>query len=291
MTALDFPANPSNGDTYENYVYDDTAGVWKRLAPVRGQLGGLEDVDFSNLTAGDSLVYDGNDWINNPGYRYVDTIYYTSNGTFVKADYPWLRAIRVKVQGGGGGSGGAATTGANQAAVGGSAGGGAYAESFITDIAGLDASVSVTRGAGGAGGSAGANNGSNGGASSFGTLVSANGGGVGGGAVAVTFSFTSGFGASSGEGSNVGTGDLVIGGDGAQQTFLLQIGGFNQNSTSGGSFLGGSVRYTGTQTGTAGAVGRLYGGGATGAINSVSQGTARAGAAGGDGIVIVELYA
>jgi hypothetical protein len=41
------------------------------------------------------------------GYRYVQSIYYTSNGTFVKATYPWLRAVRVRVQGAGGGGGGA----------------------------------------------------------------------------------------------------------------------------------------------------------------------------------------
>lgn len=28
MTALDFPAAPTNGQTYEGYVYDSTRGVW-----------------------------------------------------------------------------------------------------------------------------------------------------------------------------------------------------------------------------------------------------------------------
>jgi len=28
MTALDFPTSPSNGDLYNNYIYDGTRGVW-----------------------------------------------------------------------------------------------------------------------------------------------------------------------------------------------------------------------------------------------------------------------
>jgi len=37
------------------------------------------------------------------GYTYHSTVYFTSSGSFTKASYPWLRAIRVKVVGGGGG--------------------------------------------------------------------------------------------------------------------------------------------------------------------------------------------
>jgi|DEB0MinimDraft_10_1074344.scaffolds.fasta_scaffold511820_1 hypothetical protein len=28
MAALDFPASPSDGDIYENYVYNGTIGAW-----------------------------------------------------------------------------------------------------------------------------------------------------------------------------------------------------------------------------------------------------------------------
>jgi hypothetical protein len=51
------------------------------------------------------------------GFRFKEAVYFTSNGTFTKADYPWLRAIRVRLVGGGGGGGGCATTSANQVAV------------------------------------------------------------------------------------------------------------------------------------------------------------------------------
>lgn len=35
MSVLNFPANPSNGDLYEDYVYDATNGVWNRKAAQR----------------------------------------------------------------------------------------------------------------------------------------------------------------------------------------------------------------------------------------------------------------
>ena len=65
MTALNFPANPTNGQTYENYVYDGTDGVWKRISP-GGTLGNIDDVTIDSPADGESLVYDSatGDWIN-----------------------------------------------------------------------------------------------------------------------------------------------------------------------------------------------------------------------------------
>jgi hypothetical protein len=218
-------------------------------------------------------------------YQYVDTVYFTSSGDFEKADYPWLRAIRVRVQGAGGGGGGAATTGATTAAVGGSGGGGVFAESFITNISGLADSETVTVGSGGAGGAAGANAGSAGGTSSFGSLVSANGGGGGGGGGALGLEVPRG----GGPGGSVGVGDLVIPGSSAGytnnyrlDTLVLPI--------SGDSFLSGSLSDVVFGSGD-GVTGRNYGGGALGGFNILNSATARAGGAGGPGIVIVELYA
>ena len=131
---------------------------------VEGMVTYLED---SNLIQ----AYNSTAWVTvgNAGtaaYNLVQTVYFTSSGTFSKGSYPWLRAIKVKVQGGGGGGAGSGSNGHG----GGAGGGSAYAESFITDIAGLDSSVTVTRGAGGAGGAAGNNNGVSGGQTSFGAL-------------------------------------------------------------------------------------------------------------------------
>jgi hypothetical protein len=217
-------------------------------------------------------------------YRYVTTLYFTSNGTFSKASYPWLRAIRVKVQGGGGSGGGAAATSGSQIAIASGGAGGAYAESFITNISGLASSETVTRGAGGAAPAAGANAGNAGGASSFGSLVSANGGGGGDGGSAQA---VAGFPSTPINGQTTATGDLVIPGGASfagTQTrvdFLFPV-------PSGAAFLGGS-KINGVSA-AAGVTGSSFGGGGTGGQNTQNS-TAKAGGAGGNGIVIVELYA
>jgi len=196
------PAEPEQGDLWYNsslgrtfVYYDDgdsaqwvevgsgsgpTAAAVESLAPVSAEQGQL----WFDSSTGQLYFYyvdaDSAQWVqvrsaapSTPatGFTYVTQIRYTSNGQFNKADYPWLRAIRVRCQGGGGGGGGA--QGANRGSQGG--GGGGYAESFITDIAGLPSSVTVTRGGGGSGGSGGAN-GSAGSSSSFDALVVASGG-------------------------------------------------------------------------------------------------------------------
>jgi len=219
-------------------------------------------------------------------YRFVSTVYFTSSGTFSKADYPWLRAIRVKCQGAGGGGAGVPTTAVAQMVLGSAGSGGAYAESFITDIAGLASSVTVTRGAGGAGGAAGQNNGSDGGSSSFGASVSADGGtgGLSNGAGALLSLFPQ----AQKTGATGGTGDLIIPGDSAMMPYQSRVD-FIYSPISGGSFLGGS-KVSGNQAQN-GVAGSAFGGGGTGGQNTQSQATARSGGAGGNGIVIVELYA
>ena len=246
----------------------------------------LAPTNITTPTAGQKLVFDGTNWVNLTGYQYVDTVYYTSNGTFVKADYPWLRAIRVKVQGAGGGGGGCSATTATGVAVAAGGAGGVYAESFITDIAGLGASVTVTRGAGGAGGAAGVNSGSTGGSSSFGAIVSATGGngGTGKGSTNLEFSLVSGT-----AGPTVGVGDLVIAG-GSSESGGQVSDQFVIPHLSGGSHLGANVT-TASSGSLSGVTGRLFGGGGSGGQNARNQGTARAGRAGANGIVIVELYA
>jgi hypothetical protein len=218
------------------------------------------------------------------GYRYVDTIYYTSNSTFTKATYPWLRAIRVKCQGAGGGGGGSVGQGAGL-----SGGGGAYGEAFITDIAGLDASVTVTRGAGGAGGAAGNNNGSAGGQSAFGTIT-ADGGGGGNGSGAVTVPGGGSLLGGRGSGTTANA-DLTIAGGNAGQGQVLRATGVGSGgvvgSLAGRSFLGSEgAPHSGAVSGAAGSQGGGGGGGYAGTGEA-----SIAGLAGGNGIVIVELFA
>ena len=201
-------------------------------------------------------------------YRYVQTLYYTSSGTFVKADYPWLNAIRVKCQGAGGGGGAA-----NVDNTGGSGGGGGgYAEHFISDINSLAASENVTVGAGGAGGTTAS--GASGNPSSFGSAVVCNGGAFGlvptnpggaGGTISTNndFEVAGGIG---GWGGNLVGGAIGLGG----HSFL--------------GFGGANVIY-----GSSGNRGGGYGGGGSGGYRFPS--TTRVGGSGSDGIVIVELYA
>jgi hypothetical protein len=254
--------------------------------PVEGMVTYLEDsntFEYWDSSSWGSLVPTAG----TASYSFVTTIYYTSSGTFSKADYPWLRAIRVKCVGGGGGGGGCATTGASANSVGSSGGGGGYSESFITDIAGLDSSVTVTRASGGSGGAAGNNNGSVGGNSSFGSLVIASGGGAGGGQGSLTVPWT--ISGTTGGASN--TGDLTFAGSPSLPIAITQAS-FTVPQPSGGSFLGGGVRGAlFTATGENGPNGTNYGVGGVGGCNAQNQGTARTGGAGGNGIVILELYA
>jgi hypothetical protein len=219
------------------------------------------------------------------GYQFAETVYFTSNGTFTKATYPWLRAIRVKVQGAGGGGAGVGATGAGVVAVGQNGAGGAYAESFITDIAGLSASVTVTIGAGGAGGAAGGNDGAAGGNASFGALVSANGGSGGQQFGGITPYQTL---APMGR-QPTATGDFTVAGRISEGTHLINVGRV-LTAAGGGSFLGDGATPLNTTTGANGTNG-IRGGGGVSAVNCENQATTRTGGSGGDGMVIVELYA
>jgi hypothetical protein len=222
---------------------------------------------------------------NSTGYRFVEKVYFTSSGTFSKASYPYLRAMRVMCVGAGGGSGGVAATGAGEFVASGGGAGGGYGESFITDISGLASSVTVTVGSGGAAGAAGANNGSIGGNSSFGSAVIGNGGNGGAGANSYSFWITSGGGSGGG-----GTGNLVItGGAGGVSNPVNSNGGYG--GIGGTSVLGqASLQVSAWQSSAAGRNGQVYGGGASGAASGQSS-TAKAGGSGAAGIVILELFA
>jgi hypothetical protein len=252
--------------------------------PVEGQVTYLEDTNELSIYSGSAWVAIATSATNS--YNLVQTLYYTSSGTFTKATYPWLRAMRVKVQGAGGGGGGAATTISGVVSVGSSGGAGAYAESFITNISGLSASETVTVGSSGAGGAAGNNAGSAGGTSSFGSLVSANGGNPGDGGSSITTPGILG----SVNAQTTATGDLTIAGPG-QSGFTFAIAGFLASVRGADSSLGtgGDAIFTGG--GSNGNAGTGRGSGGSGGVNVQSQVTTRSGGNGAPGIVIVELYA
>ena len=228
------------------------------------------------------------------GYVYAGTVYFTSSGTFAKAD-PLstgdigLRAIRVRCQGSGGGGGGAETTGAGEVSRGGGGGGGGYAERFFTDIASLDSSVDVTVGAAGGGVSGAA--GTAGGTSEFGgsgdawrTRASGGGGGVTDGSKLPEIP-------SAGGSAGVGlSGEILAGGSRGLIGLSFTASAFRGNSGDGGPSIfgggGGGVQYSGSTP----SAGNGRGGGGGGAYNEASIGTAQAGAAGSAGIVIIDCF-
>lgn len=210
-------------------------------------------------------------------YLYMGTLYYTSNGTFKKADYPGLRAVKVKAQGGGGAGGGRSGSGPS---VGAGGGGGGYGEKFILadDLA---PSESITVGQGGSG--RGANSGLAGSASSFGNHITARGGD--GGDWTATLNST----AQGGNGGTVSGADFFVPGQIGQQARI-----YDGNSvriffpgSGGSSFLGlGALSFAPGQTGS-GRTGTGWGAGGSGASGSASD---QPGGDGRQGIVIVELY-
>lgn len=200
---------------------------------------------------------------------------YTANDTWTKP--AGLVYVVVEVFGGGGGGGGADTTGAGQASVGAGGGEGGYSKEKILE-ASLSATETVTVGAGGAGSAGG--NGATGGTTSFGAHCQSTGG-SGGIKTSATSTNNSAPGGAGGIGSG---GDINRGGNPGQ--LALSTGGIGVGGAGGGA--GGAGTSTGT--GVDGNAGSAYGGGGSGGLNRASQGTARAGGAGADGVVIVWEY-
>ena len=206
--------------------------------------------------------------------RLLNVRTFTSSGTYTPT--AGTKFVVVEVQGGGGGSGGVPATGPSSVAASGAGGAGAYAKAYITS--GFSG-VSVTVGAGGAAGTSGGGDGGTGGTSSFGSLVSCPGGtgGVSTGSVAVSFPTSRG---GSTETAAPTGGNIISskGKGGAGSTVV--------NGTVGNLGTGAASPFSAGGTGGDGE----NGSGAGGWINKVSQ-PARAGYAGGKGLVVVWEYA
>lgn len=201
--------------------------------------------------------------------QFVERVKFTATAPFVKANYPWLRHVRIRlVAGGGGGQGNASATNAR----GGNGGGAGGAAEALVAVASLAASETVTVGAGGAGGY-GTATGVNGGTTSFGTHAVATGG-TGGRTTAV-------------QAGGVGTsGDLLIqgGGGGAAAQTVQGSGGSGGSSHLAGGGSGAPARTIDSD----GKPGGQYGGGGGGGYRNTAD---VSGGAGANGIVIVELFA
>jgi hypothetical protein len=223
---------------------------------------------------------------------YSDIIYYRFSSLFQKANYPGLKAIRVMCLGGGGGGAGCQATTTAQVAVGHGGQGGWYAESFIKDIDSLPASVNITIGAGGAGGLVNGL-GSPGGNTSFGSLVIAKGGAGSGKVAAGAIFYTSDITNFSSVGN---VGQLVLKGDEPSGAIIVN-NAQGQYSLGGGNFLFKNPLSNSSGSGngiplssTFHSLDAMHGIGGSGGYNAQSQTTARTGAAGRPGIVMIEVY-
>jgi len=217
----------------------------------------------------------------NIGYRLADIIYFRESGTFNKGDYPWLRAIRVTVLGGGGAGGGARSTGLGEVSGGSGGGGGGTAIKFITADS-LNSTETVTVGSGGTGINGDAGN--RGGTSSFGSHCLAHGGD---GGITRNASNPPEI-ISSINGGEAENGDLNIKGGVGHPPVLLQgrvVGG-----AGGDSLFGGGARAISQSSSQRLGDDSMQGAGGAGGASANNSSEVRGGH-GGDGLVIVEVYA
>ncbi len=234
----------------------------------------------------DHLVVRSGVLVNEP-MSLMERVYYTTDATWTKADFPGLRAIMIRLVGGGGGGGGCtANTNSTQCAAAGGGGGGAYAETFVLEAA-LGTTEEVQVGVGGAGASAGQNAGSDGEASFFGTGTVLCHADQGSGGSAGNLIASPDYGNAGGNGGLGTIGDLQIdGGDGwsvvAMQAAVMRA--------PGGSTVWSPTRVLGrSANGFNGALGHGRGGGGSGGCNANDQSTARSGGTGANGLVIVDI--
>lgn len=215
----------------------------------------------------------------------IKTKVFTSSGTYTPTS-GMLYADVIAV-GGGGGGGGCSTTTSTEASAAGGGGGGASVRKIFT-AAQIGASQTVTIGSGGTGGvgsgAIGQGNGTSGGNTTFGSLLTANGGSYGTGGT----SSSSSTGSPGGDGGAGSGGDLNTNGQtGSWGLVAVGGGGYMAISGAGGNTLYG---HGGASTaGYDGDNGKGYGGGGGGAANYASR-PARTGGSGASGLVYIVEY-
>lgn len=215
-----------------------------------------------------------------PG-RLLNVQVFTSSGTVTKT--PGAKKWRIKCLGAGGGSSAAPATGSNEVSVSNGGGSGAYAEG-IYDVSSIT-TASVVIGSGGAGGTAGSIYGADGGTSSVGSFISSPGGKAGLPAGPANPPFQP----VANSNSDGPTGWNIVGSSGAGAEPAVAVansyaaGSRGSNSIFG---VGGSIPAINNPANPGGG----YGSGASGCSNGPSQ-SAKSGAAGRPGIVIIEEYA
>lgn len=190
-----------------------------------------------------------------------------------------VTSILATIIGAGGAGGGAAATSSTQQSEGAGGGAGGLAQKYMTS--GF-AGVTVTIGAAGVGGTGAGGNGGN---SSFGAVLTANGGTGGGAGV------TTDIGVAGGAGGTATGGDLnLTGRRGWFSSVLLNggdaISGAGADAPLGLGSAGAAIQ---SSTTSAGSAGSGYGAGGSGAANGASQ-SAASGGNGAPGVCIIDEY-
>ena len=234
--------------------------------------------------SGNVLTSNGTTWVSQvaSGGTPIVTIY-TSPASWTKS--PTLKAVKITVLSSGGGG-----SGAKGGVTGGGGGGGAYGFTYLQAPA-IPGPQTITAGAGGAGGVApGATNpwitsGAAGSAASFGTIITATGGGFSGPGGTVTGAAFPG-----GSGGGITTSPTVFGWPGfsgaGSSIPASPVGGAGGNSAQNAAWgIGGA----GATLNTPGNPGLGYGSGGSGAVANPSGG-ALTGGNGKAGFVIVEEF-
>lgn len=227
---------------------------------------------LTNLGLGDASGYVG---------RLLNIQVFTASGTVTKT--PGAKKWRIKCLGAGGGSSAAPATGSNEVSVSNGGGSGAYAEG-IYDVSSIT-TASVVIGSGGAGGTAGSIYGADGGASSVGSFISSPGGKAGLPAGPANPPFQP----VANNNGNDPTGWNIVGSSGAGAEPAVAVANSYAASSRGSNSIfgvGGSIPAINSPANPGGG----YGSGASGCSNGQSQ-SAKSGAAGRPGIVIIEELA
>lgn len=209
----------------------------------------------------------------------VKRLVFASSGTYTPS--AGMVFCDVEAVAGGGGGGGAAG-GAGTSAAGGGGGYGGYSRKLFT-AAQIGASQSIAIGGAGSGGSAGNNAGGTGGATTFGALLTCNGGIGGAGSPALT---TAGVPAAGGAGGTASGGDINTRGSNGFASMVLGAanGGL---SGQGGSGVFGGGGYPAGPNGSGNGGNGNGSGGSGGASNTAGN---AAGAAGSLGQIVIIEY-
>ncbi len=299
----------ANANRGKVYIIKDQSGLAGTnnitIQPATGTINGSSSIAII-ANFGEVRVYsDGSNWFSSGhipavglAFDNINVKEFNANGTYTPT--AGIQFCIVELIAGGGGSGGVGGGAVDQVNAGAGGGSGGYIKSLLT-AAQIGASQAVTIGTGGVAGTSGGGAGGTGVATSLGTLVSATGGiggagssgsnfeasattGGGGGSPTVTTGLDMGSTTGSPGGSGLGHIEDSDGGVSAGFGGEQRFGGGFSGITSKINIVSASVNLAGT-AGLANT-----GAGASGAISMGTGASARAGATGGTGLLLITEF-